>query len=135
MIHLEDKEQMAVIEWAGWQPLHNASISKIGDYLIAIPNAGKRSAKHGKREKLMGLKPGVSDLFLAVPRNGKHGLWIEMKKRRESFRGMAEAASAVIPTQRQWLDRMERVDYATAVAYGSAEAIEMIKVYLDGGQD
>lgn len=128
----EDKEQMAVIEWASFQPLHNGAISKIGDYLIAIPNEGKRSPKAGNKFKKLGLKPGVSDLFLALPRSGCHGLWIEMKKQRQHFRGIAEQAAAVTESQRDWINRMNRTGYDAYVCYGADEAIRTIKNYLEG---
>lgn len=36
------------------------------------------------------------------------------------------------PSQRDWLELMSEAGYATAVAYGAAEAIELIRRYLRG---
>ena len=75
----EHDEQIAVVKWF---KIQYPNISKC---LIAIPNAqglaktrldAMRMWKKLERE---GAKKGVSDLFLAVPKNGYSGLWIEMK--------------------------------------------------------
>ena len=42
--------------------------------MLAAWNAPERTPV-----KLMGVKRGVSDIFLAVPKEGNGGLWIEMK--------------------------------------------------------
>jgi hypothetical protein len=47
--------------------------------LFAIPNGGRRDAVTGARLKAEGVVAGVADLFLAVPRGGCGGLFVEMK--------------------------------------------------------
>ena len=47
--------------------------------LIHIPNEGRRSIWEGAKLKQMGLIPGCSDLFLAVPTFNHGGFWIELK--------------------------------------------------------
>jgi len=122
-----------VIQWAALIKLD--SESTIGDHLLAIPNAGKRSAKAGNREKRMGLKSGASDLFLAIPMGYQHGLWIEMKKQRQHFKSLSEQIRAVQPSQSEWIERMKRRSYAAVVAYGANEAIQIIEHYLHGWEN
>ena len=58
----------------------------LADYLIHIPNEGRRSWREGKKQKALGLMKGASDLFLAVPTTRHHGMWHEIKsaKRKET---------------------------------------------------
>jgi hypothetical protein len=126
----EDKEQEAVIQWAEMTHAPSVGGPMLSDYLVAIPNEGKRSGRTGNAMKRRGLRPGASDLFLAIPAGTMHGLWIEMKKQRQHFRSRSEAESAYSQDQRDFHDAMSRKGYATAVAYGAGEAIETIRTYL-----
>lgn len=120
----EDKEQEAVIEWAAWHP-------GIADVLIAIPNGAHlagdsvQRAKQMKRLKKQGLKPGVSDLFLAKPMQHYAGLWIEMKRQ-------PGAKPRVSVDQLDWLYLMQEKGYCTALCYGADQAIQAIQDYLVG---
>lgn len=50
-------------------------------YLVhAIPNGGGRSTRQGSMLKAEGVKGGVPDVFVPLPRAGFHGLYIEFKK-------------------------------------------------------
>ncbi len=49
------------------------------DWLYHIPNGGHRSMVEAKIFKAMGVKAGVSDLFLMVPTNQFAGLYLELK--------------------------------------------------------
>ena len=58
-------------------------------WLHAIPNGGNRSAATGARLKAEGVKRGIADLFLPVPRpkQGNHmewysGLYLEVKSKK-----------------------------------------------------
>lgn len=67
----------------------------------AIPNEGKRSNMQGAVMKSMGLTAGVSDLFIAEPRQGSAGFWVELK------------APGNIPSdsQYEWLFKMRNKGY------------------------
>lgn len=127
-MRFEDKEQEAVIEWASWHQTPDGH--SIADHLIAIPNEGKRSGKLGKAMKRRGLTPGASDLFLAIPRGTMHGMWIEMKKQRQHFRGQKEAENAFSKDQRGFQSLMRTMQYEVACCYGAEEAINRICTYL-----
>ena len=45
-----------------------------------IPNEGKRTVSNGAALKRQGLKKGVPDICLPVPRAKYHGMYIEMKR-------------------------------------------------------
>lgn len=120
MIHEEDREQMALMEWAG---MMRGRLPEV-EWLIHIPNGGKRSAREAGRLKAMGVKAGVSDLFLPVARGGKHGLWIEMKRK---------DGGRVSPYQREWMAAMEAQGYETRVCAGWEAAAEEIRKYLMEG--
>lgn len=113
----ETEEQAALIEWADKTVIDGICI---GDYLIHIPNEGKRGPKAARDAKRLGLRKGVPDLFLALPRSGYAGLWIEMK----SGKGM--------PTEAQvaWITRLTRAGYMAKVCYGFKHAQAQIQYYL-----
>ena len=46
---------------------------------FSIPNGGSRNIREAVNLKKTGVVAGVSDTFLAFPRNGYHGLFIEFK--------------------------------------------------------
>ena len=126
MIHRESAEQIALMQWAALQPIQGADIlagSTVADYLIAIPNGGRRNAREAARMRREGVKAGVFDLFLPLARHECHGLWVEMKAPRPG-------ASGATPLQRAWGLRMRQANYEAVVCYGADEAIQAIKRYL-----
>jgi len=132
-LNLEEKEQMALIEWAH---LHD----DIWPYLIHIRNEGKRSKAEGAKAKRMGLMKGVSDLFLAKPTRIRlvdellseetkkvgcivinySGFWIELKSKHGK------------PTNHQlnFLDKMKLERYKAAIFYSWTDAAKAICEYL-----
>lgn len=128
--HIEDIHQASLIRWSKCQKLPALDYieleSKVIDYLYAIPNGGKRNLREAVRLKAQGVKSGVSDLHLALPMNGKCGLWIEMKK--PIVKGQAKPSVSL--SQRQWLKRMEKAGYSAVVCFGWEEAKEAILNYI-----
>lgn len=88
---------------------------------FAIPNGGGRSKREAGRLKAEGVRPGVSDVFCALPVPGRCGLWIEMK----SLTGR--------PSREQvdWLTEGDKLGYEGAVCHGSGEAFFTWKQYVD----
>lgn len=127
MQHLEHEHQVALINWARRVRIEPASDIKpgstIADYLLAIPNGGKRSsAREGARLKAEGVKPGVSDLLLPLRRGGYGSLWIELK-------APGKKPSKV---QQEWMDRMNEAGYYATWRDDWAKAAEVITDYLSG---
>ncbi len=88
--------------------------------LFAIPNGEYRTEITGARLKRAGVKPGVPDLFLPVPRRGYAGLWIEMKA----------GKNKPTPAQLWWMDQLRAQGYRTVVAWTSFDAWVAIEAYL-----
>lgn len=115
----ESSEQKTLFEWAKlmegkWPELK---------LLYHIPNEGKRSRITGARMKAEGLRSGVPDICLPVPRGEHHGLYIELKRRRNS---------KVSQKQLEWMASLVAQGYVAAVCRGCDEAIGLITDYLSG---
>lgn len=113
----EDTEQIAVIEWANWNRSHHPEL----ELLFHVPNGGKRNATEAARFKAMGVKAGVPDLCLPVPRGGYAGLYIEMKYSKNK------------PTdnQRQWITDLQKQGYKVAVCWSAQDATRLLELYLE----
>ena len=120
----EHDEQVLLVQWADRTRIGGVLV---GDYLAAVPNAGKRSARAGARLKAEGLRPGFPDLALTMPARGYHGLFIEMKR-------VGAPESDVRDNQREWLERLNKIGYFAYVARGFAEARELLLWYLGIGE-
>jgi hypothetical protein len=92
--------------------------------LFAIPNGGARHIGTAIKLKDEGVTAGVADLFLMIPSNGKHGLFLEMKK---------EKGAKIQQNQLEFLSLAESMGYGAEVAYGFEEGVEKIKKYLQDG--
>lgn len=69
----------------------------------------------------IGLRKGVSDFFLPLPRKNLHGLWIELKRTKKA---------KVSKEQLAWLDKMNSLGYAAHIAYGWVHAMNIVCAYL-----
>lgn len=114
----EHTEQANVIMWAQAHAVRDPRLT----LLFAIPNGGARSKRTAALLKREGVKRGVPDLFLPVPSGGRHGLFIEMKKK----------GGRLTTQQKQWLGELNELGYSAVVCYSADEAIETIQEYLDG---
>jgi hypothetical protein len=70
------KEEIDHINLVNW--FHEA-FPELQDDFHHFANERRCSVQEGLKLKRMGVKRGVSDFFLAFPRNGCCGLWIELK--------------------------------------------------------
>ena len=118
----EEEEQKALIQWTYMMANKYQGL----DLIFAIPNGGSRNQIEARNLKLTGVKAGVPDLFLPVSRKGKHGLFIEMK-RKEGGR--------LSDYQKEWIQRLTEQGYQTAVCKGFEEAINVIETYYGDDND
>ncbi len=120
----EANHQAALFRWARMQEVMQPELK----LLHAIPNGAYFGGSKwtGWRMKQEGLKPGVPDVCLPVPRGAYHGLYIELKN--DKPKGYATQE------QKIWLASLTEQGYATLVAYGWQEARMAIEGYLTGPQ-
>lgn len=88
-------------------------------FVLHFPNEGKRTCRFGKLLKDMGMRAGVSDLFIAIPRHGFCGAWIELKSKN----------GRVNSSQKDFLSDMESQGYFTKVCRSIEDSIEIINWY------
>lgn len=112
----EAAEQIAVMDWA--QHCKNR-FPELG-LLFHIPNGGSRNKAEAANLKRQGVKAGVPDLFLPVPRGAYHGLFIEMKYGKNK-----QTAS-----QREWQISLSKQGYLAVVCYGFYDARDAVEKYL-----
>ncbi len=120
----EHQEQVALFDWARRLEGRHPQLG----LMFAIPNGGLRNKIVAAKLKREGVKAGVPDIFLPVPKfikgwgasDWSHGLFIEMKIKPNK------------PTKNQlyWMGRLEAEGYETAVCYSWIEAKDKIINYL-----
>lgn len=91
------------------------------ELLFAIPNGGQRNAVVAAKLKAEGVQAGVPDLFLAVPKKGYHGLWIEMKNGK---------AGRVSEHQKEMIEILLNQGYKCAVCYNFEEFKSVVEWYM-----
>ena len=113
----ESLEQQAVITYCAFQSwrLPNA------DRIFHIPNGGWRTITEAKRFKSEGVKKGVPDLFLPVPKSGYHGLFIEMKR--------PDGKNKPTTEQKDWQQFLTESGYKSIICYGYEDAVREIQQY------
>ena len=115
----ESNHQQAVIKWSK-QPAVRERYPELA-LLHHIKNETKEGATQVAVDKAMGVKKGVPDLCLPVPRGTYHGLYIEMKR--------ADGGSAT-KEQKEWLRALDAQGYAVTLCHGWQAAAREIETYL-----
>lgn len=119
----EHSEQVQIFTWAlgaGKRPGMCIRWPEL-ELLYAVPNAAKRSDKGRIYMYKEGLRSGVPDMCLPVPRHVYHGLYIELKVDKNK------------PTKNQewWLEKLEEQGYYTIARWGALDAIQTLEWYLN----
>jgi len=96
-------------------------------FIIKIDNEGRRSALGHTIAIQAGLHCGASDVLLAYPLKGWHGLWIELK--REKWK-LTESQREHFERQSNFIRKMQSVGYAAYFAIGFDEAKKIVDGYL-----
>lgn len=116
-------EQSALFNWwKVWAPTQGYDVR----CLYAVPNGAYLGKDPKQRQitmmflKRAGLQPGALDLNLDIPKNGLHGLRMEMK----SLEGRESA------DQITYVELHRANGYAAEFCWGAVEGIATIKAYL-----
>ena len=113
----EHAHQVALFAWAKLQYRAYPELR----WLYATPNGGARNPITAAKLQREGVRRGVPDLYLPVPRRGYHGLWIELKR---------PGRHAVSPEQREWIAGLNGHGYRAVVCVGWEAARAEIEAYL-----
>lgn len=89
--------------------------------IFAIPNGAFCGYKQGRKLVAEGLTAGVPDIFVALARKGKNGLFIEMKNGK---------AGRVSPDQKVMLERLKNEGYESAVCHDRDEFRQTLEKYI-----
>ena len=93
---------------------------KIEKMIFAVPNGGKRTPKDGARMKYEGVKRGVADIILLIPKKGFASLCIEMK----TPKGKQQ------DEQKEWQREAEKYHNKYVVCHSLAEFMKEVNTYL-----
>lgn len=121
LVSPEAEEQKAVMAWV---EVNKGRYPEL-EFLFHVPNGEKREPWVGKKLKEMGVKKGVPDFMMLVPKNGFHGFLLEMKRVDGGEKDLSEE-------QKRFLTFENRQGYATCIGRGHEDAIRKIEAYLQG---
>lgn len=115
----EHQHQVALIEW------FDAAYPLLRGRLFAIPNGGQRNKVVAAKLKAEGVRSGVPDLFLPVPRRTSSGIFLA-----GLFIELKAGKNKPTPAQLDWLGWLGREGYAAFCCTGWDAARETIVDYL-----
>ncbi|QEQ96265.1 VRR-NUC domain-containing protein [Neptunomonas concharum] len=115
----EGSEQAAFFNWL--RVRHPA----VFDMAYHVPNGGSRKGgqKEGARLKAQGVKAGVPDICIAIPRGGYFGLYIE-------FKATPPHNAVVSVTQKAWLEKLASQGYKSVLCKGFDALKAEVEAYL-----
>ena len=108
----------AIIQWVRIHPYFKED--NRWKLVMHFANEGKRTPQYGKLLKELGLREGVHDLFIATPRHGYGGFWLEIK----SKNGYMSKA------QKEFSIDMRKQNYFVRTAWSIEEGIKFISWYF-----
>lgn len=119
----ENQEQRLLVKWLINHP-------QLSDFFCKINNEGRRTAAQTWNLKLLGLRPGVSDLFIPYPSQSRKfaGLWLEVK--RDMKYPLSAQKSESWRQQIIWIERMKNIGFHAEMCYGWLNGKEIIERYL-----
>ena len=113
---MEDDEQIALFQWAEIAKKANPEL----EFMYHSPNGGSRHPAEAAKLKRMGVKPGVPDVFLPVPKGVYHGLYIEMKY----------AKNKTTDKQNNFINFLKSQNYCVEVCYNWHDAAKEVLKYM-----
>lgn len=113
----EHVEQSLLFQWAAVAVGQRPELAA----LYAVPNGSHKSRAAAAKFQREGLRAGVPDVVLPVPRGGYGALYVEMKS----------ADGRVSPEQRAWHARLTALGNLVVVCRSAEAAQREIERYLD----
>lgn len=90
---------------------------------FAIPNGGKRNPGEARKLVLEGVEPGTPDIFIAEPKNGSNGLFLELKR---SIKSLSNTSEKQIEKHKA----LKSKGYQVKVCYGCDDAYQTFLQYI-----
>ena len=115
MKHLEDDLQATCIKWFDYQ------YPKLKNLLFHVPNGGNRNVREAARLKSQGVRSGVADLILLIPKSNFHGLCIEMKSEK----------GKLSENQKEWLKLVSSQCFCVQVCNSFESFYKTINEYMN----
>lgn len=109
----EKQIQRMFFEWLSYYP-------DVRRVTFAIPNGGSRHKLEGLNLKKEGVTPGVPDIFMAIPNEKHHGLFIELKSH----------SGKLSLNQKNMIRRLEENRYLCKTCYNFDDAKNVLMNYL-----
>lgn len=117
MRSFEHMEAVALMRWWHYVAMEHRVDPRL---FFHIPNGGMRSKATAGKLKAEGVRAGVPDYLLAVPRGPYAGLFLELKAKE----------GRLSPAQKEMLEIFQIQGYKCSVVYGTTEAMDVLKSYL-----
>lgn len=117
----EWREQAALVKWCMSHPA-------LRGHVINIRNEGRRTAAQANVARMMGLRKGAFDLFLARPAMGSHGLFLDVKQAREYT--PSETRTPTWLAQVEFQATMRGAGYGAEFAYGAEHGRILVLEYM-----
>lgn len=114
MIYAEHNIQRIFVQWFRLQYRQYAPLC------FAVPNGGARNTLEAARLKAEGVRAGVADILICVPRGGYGCLGLEFK----TARGRQSDA------QKAWQAAFEQAGNMYAVVRSVGEAADVVRKYM-----
>jgi VRR-NUC domain len=112
----ESSMQETIMEWCSWHP-------PLDEVVIHIANQRKCTKAYGGHLKKMGVKRGVSDLFVAMQAHGYPGMFVELKSEKGKLTGY----------QAGFLLSMKQQGYYVACCNNIDDTIKLLRWYAGIG--
>lgn len=120
-IPTENQEQRWLVKWLSFHP-------QLKYFFCKNNNEGKRTPSQGFNLKLMGLRPGVSDLLVYYPTKVHHGLFLEVK-RHMHYPPSAQKNKTWL-AQEEFAQIVKSVGYEAKTCFGWEHGVKIIEEYL-----
>lgn len=107
---------MAFFDWVRWQEKKNPLLKTI----FHVENERKCTPAQGARRKRKGVRAGIPDIIVPIPRGKYCGLVIELKTKN----------GKISKEQKEMLTLYEQLGHCIAILYSAEEAITFLKWYI-----